>query len=549
MRFMTRGLLGLCLLVLTVGLLLIAGNVFYQAIQEEQAQSERSRPVRERTYSVEVQTVTLQTVTPVIETYGEVVSGRTLEIRAVAGGALVRLSPDFREGGRVSAGDLLFQTDPASAEAALKLLQTELVEAGAELAEAREALILAQDEQTAAERQAALRQQALDRQKSLKERGVGTDAAIESAELALSSAEQTILSKRQAVADAKARINRAETQLSRTRINVEEAARKLRDTAVYAEFDGVLSDVSAVLGGLVSANERIGQLIDPNALEVLFRISNTEFATLAGSASGMAGADVLVDFNGLPEPVHGKIARVSAAVGEGQTGRELYASLELEPSASLRPGDFVGVRIEEPELTDVAVIPAASVTTAGEVLLVGDDNRLEAASVQVLRKQGDSVLVKADGIVGRQLVQKRAPQLGVGIRVDPKSAGGLVIEDDALVPLSEEKQKQIIAALEQNRRIPPSVRERMLARVRTGEVPAQMAERLEAMLQSGAFADAASGSGEMVTLTPEERERLIAAVNGNPDMPADVKTRMVERLSAPEVSKEAYDSINSRIGG
>ena len=548
MRFMTRGLLGLFILVLTIGLLLIAGNVFYQAVKEKQAQSQRQRPVRERTYSVEVQTIALQTVTPVIETYGEVVSGRTLEIRAVAGGALVRLAPDFREGGRVKAGDLLFQTDPASAEAALKLLQTELAEAEAELDEASEALILARDEQTAAERQAALRQQALDRQKSLKERGVGTDAAIESAELALSGAEQAILGKRQAVADAKARINRAAAQLSRTRINVDEAARKLRDTAVYAEFDGVLSDVSAVLGGLVNANERVGQLIDPKALEVLFRISNSEFATLTSSPSGMAGADVLVDFNGLAEPVHGKIARVSAAVGEGQTGRELYASLDLEPSASLRPGDFVAVRIEEPELTDVAVIPAAAVTTSGEVLLVGADNRLEAAKVQVLRKQGDSVLVRADGIVGRQLVLKRAPQLGTGIRVDPKGAGGQVIEDEVLVPLSEEKQKQFIAALEQNRGIPPSVRERMLARVRTGEVPAQMAERLDAMLEPGASASSAAGD-EMVTLTVEERARLIAAVNGNPDMSEEVKTRMVERLSAPEVSKETYDRINSRIGG
>ncbi len=548
MRFMTRGLLGLFILVLTIGLLLIAGNVFYQAVKEKQAQSQRQRPVRERTYSVEVQTIALQTVTPVIETYGEVLSGRTLEIRAVAGGALVRLAPDFREGGRVKAGDLLFQTDPASAEAALKLLQTELAEAEAELDEASEALILARDEQTAAERQAALRQQALDRQKSLKERGVGTDAAIESAELALSGAEQAILGKRQAVADAKARINRAEAQLSRTRINVDEAARKLRDTAVYAEFDGVLSDVSAVLGGLVNANERVGQLIDPKALEVLFRISNSEFATLTSSPSGMAGADVLVDFNGLAEPVHGKIARVSAAVGEGQTGREIYASLDLEPSASLRPGDFVAVRIEEPELTDVAVIPAAAVTTSGEVLLVGADNRLEAAKVQVLRKQGDSVLVRADGIVGRQLVLKRAPQLGTGIRVDPKGAGGQVIEDEVLVPLSEEKQKQFIAALEQNRGIPPSVRERMLARVRTGEVPAQMAERLDAMLEPGASASSAAGD-EMVTLTVEERARLIAAVNGNPDMSEEVKTRMVERLSAPEVSKETYDRINSRIGG
>jgi membrane fusion protein (multidrug efflux system) len=326
MRFMTRGLLGLSLLVVTVGLLMIAGNMFFQAFQEKQAQSARQRPERERTFTVEVETVALQTVTPVIETYGEIVSGRTLELRAAAGGALVRLDPNFRDGGRVNAGTLLFQTDPASANAALKLLQTELAETEAQLVEAREALILAQDELVAAERQASLRQQALERQRSLKQVGVGTDAAIESAELALSSAEQTALGKRQAVADAKARISRAETQLGRTRINTEEAERKLRDTTVYAEFDGVLSDVSAVLGGLVNANERLGQLIDPDALEVLFRVSNSEFGRLTGAASGIAAAEVLVTFNGLANPVHGKIARVSAAVGEGQTGREIYAA-------------------------------------------------------------------------------------------------------------------------------------------------------------------------------------------------------------------------------
>jgi hypothetical protein len=146
---------------------------------------------------------------------------------------------------------------------------------------------------------------------------------------------------------------------------------------------------------------------------------------------------------------------------------------------------------------------------------------------------------------------KRAPQLGAGIRVDPKGAGGLVIEEEAMVPLSAEQQTRIIAALEQNQRLPASVRERLVARIKTGSVPAQMADRLEQILESdsGAPAPAVADSGEMVILSEAERARLIAAVNGSSNMPEEVKTRIVERLSEPEVSKEAYDSITARIGG
>ena len=46
------------------------------------------------------------------------------------------------------------------------------------------------------------RAQALERQEDLKTRGVGTDAAVETAALALSAAEQAVLSRRQAEAQA-----------------------------------------------------------------------------------------------------------------------------------------------------------------------------------------------------------------------------------------------------------------------------------------------------------------------------------------------------------
>ena len=59
-----------------------------------------------------------------------------------------------------------------------------------------------------------------------------------------------------------------------------DALRHLNDTVMRAEFAGVLSGVSLVQGGLISANERVGQLIDPSALEVAFRVSTQQYARL-----------------------------------------------------------------------------------------------------------------------------------------------------------------------------------------------------------------------------------------------------------------------------
>lgn len=296
MRFFRRGLFGLFLTALTVGLLLVGVYIFQNA-QNERESRRGQRTERERSFSVNVMPIEIGTISPELIAFGEVVSGRTLELRTAASGALVEMSPNFREGGAVKKGDLLFATDPASASATLALAQTELREAEAELSEARDALVLSNDELKAAERQFELRMQAADRQKNLRTRGVGTESALESAELSASSAETAALGKRQGVANANARINRAQTGLTRRQINVAEAQRKLDDLTVHASFDGVLANVSGVLGGLTNGNERLAELIDPNALEVSFRISSAQFANLSGATGGIKAAKVNVFFH------------------------------------------------------------------------------------------------------------------------------------------------------------------------------------------------------------------------------------------------------------
>jgi hypothetical protein len=479
MRFFRRGLFGLFLTALTVGLLL-AGIYVFQNAQNERDARKGPRTDRERSFTVNVIPIEIGTIAPELTAFGEVVSGRTLELRTAASGALVEMSPNFREGGAVGKGELLFATDPASAKATLALAQTELREAEAELIEARDALILSNDELKAAERQFALRLQAADRQVSLRERGVGTESALETAELSASSAETSALGKRQGVANAMARINRAKTGLTRREINVAEGLRKLNDLTVNAGFDGVLANVTGVLGGLTNANERLGELIDPNALEVAFRISSAQFANLARATGGIEAAKVEVLFTGLTTPIPASVERSSAAVGEGLTGREIFARLSGDQVGSVRTGDFVTVKISEPALDNVAQIPATATNAAGEVLVVGDDDRLSAARVAVLRKQGDNLIVRAGAIAGKRIVAQRAPQLGVGILIVPRDADAkVVLEDNADIKLSADQQAKMTAYV-QTSQMPDAIKKRMLKRIETGSISKRMYDRISA---------------------------------------------------------------------
>ncbi|MCP5071923.1 MAG: HlyD family efflux transporter periplasmic adaptor subunit [Rhodobacteraceae bacterium] len=485
MRFMARGLFGLCLLTLTLGLLALAGQMLVQAVQERRAGDHGPRIAKERVFAVEVAPIVLVDHAPVISTFGEIVSGQTLELRAAAGGALVQMSPNFREGGEVFKGEMLFQTDPSNAKSKLLLAEAELAEARSDLIDATSDFALAGEEVEAAETQLRLRRQAMQRQKSLKERGVGTDASIETAELSASSAEQAVLAKRLSHSQARSRIARAEIAVSRTRISLDEAKRVFDDTTVYAEFDGVLSGVSAVLGGLINANEKLGDLIDPDALEVVFRVSNAEFVALVRSDAGLKGARVSARFAGVSDGITGKVDRVSAAVGEGQTGREMFAALDAEAANTLRPGDFVTVEVQEPVLHRVAVIPAKAASASGEVLIVAADNRLEAAVVEILRTQGDHLVVLADDLEGRNLVQVRVPQLGSGIRVEPRMPGGAVLqkpETEDTVEVSDHLRKQMIAFVEANKRMPSARKKIMLERLQQPQLPKAMVERLTARM-------------------------------------------------------------------
>lgn len=482
-----RSLLGLFLLAVTIALLAVAGVTLKSAIDIRNADGGFSRPAEERVFTARVVTLQPARIAPEMTAFGEVRSRRRLELRAAAAGQIVELAPDFADGAAVEAGRLLVRIDPADAQSALDLARTDIREAEAEVTDAARALELARDDLAATEAQEALRRQALERQRGIAGRGLGTAADLETAELAVSNAVQSVLSSRQALAEAEARIDRAATSLDRQRLNLAEAERRLAETEVRARFAGVLSGVTAVAGGLVAKNEKLGELIDPEALEVSLRLSNTQYARLIDSDGALLPLPVtaVLDVLGAELRAEGRLARVDAAVGEGLSGRLVFATLDR--ARGFRPGDFVTVSITEPALDGVAILPARAVGADGTLLALGPDDRLEAVPVDVLRRQGDDVIVRVGALAGREVVVERTSLLGAGIRVRPvrddraamPSGGG---EQAGLIDLTPERRAALIAFVEESGAMADDAKASVIAKLRSGRVPAEMVERIEARM-------------------------------------------------------------------
>lgn len=448
--------------------------------KREEAAEAKPKDRQERVFSVVTGRIDNSEIQPKITAYGEIRSWRTLEIRASTGGYVVNLAEEFRDGVSVEKDAFLFAIDPKEYKAAVADARAAVSEAEADLKEATQSVGVTERELAAADTQRDLRASALARQEDLLRRGVATSSVVEEAEMSLASAEQTAASRAQMLLTSEVKIDRNRLRLERAKIALSEAQRDLAETEHRAPFGGLVSDVTIVLGGLAAPNERLGLLIDPTALEVAFRVTNAQFARLLSDDDALRkiAIDVTLELDETPLTLPGVIDRAGAIIEAGETGRLIYAKIGSQTATLLRPGDFVTVTITEPPLSDVARIPAASVTEEGELLLV-DNDRLTTSTVRILRRLGDDVVVSG-APQGAIYVADRAPQLGKGVKVK-------IVGDNAapspttpanLVTLDPAHQEKMIAWVEANTRLPEEMKSRILKRLRTGKAPQRMIDRL-----------------------------------------------------------------------
>ena len=494
MRFLFRAFGGLLLLVLALALLGVAAVKLKNSFSEKAESSFKTKYGKERVYTAYVEKLKATQVKPRIMAYGEAKSWRSLELRAASSGRLEFLSENFREGGMVRVGELLYKIDPREADDLVKVAEVNLLEANAEYNEAQTTFSLVQSDLSYSEEQVELRQIALKRQKSLNDSGIVTTSAVENSELLLSNAYQAVATKKNLLSQASARITRSKISVTRAEISLDQARRQLLDNEYRAPFAGIISRVSVVPGRLLNKNEQLGVLIDAEALEVGFQVSNLEFARMVDDDGKIIPLRIKVtkDFQENSLILSGIVQRVGAEVIPGTAGRQVFASLEGDRSGMIRAGDFLMVEIEETPLENVAIIPSTAVDADGKLLLLGENNRLEETQVEVLRRQSDKVILSKVPF-GREYVIDRPPYLGEGLRVKPLRPGesertasqsGSKNKKDEMVELSQEERSALINFVQKNGRMPKEVKDSIVEKLEETKVPLSLVLRFKSRMEA-----------------------------------------------------------------
>ena len=487
MNFLLRSFLGLIILSITLGFLIFGSLVLIEALKKRSEKSDNRRFQKERVFAVNVETLNKQIASPKILSYGEIYSKRMLEIRPLVSGRLDYVSEKFVEGGYVKSGDILFRLNQKDYLNELEIAEIDLEDTKAQLSEAISKLDYANLEFEVSESQLNLRKNALDRQTQLAESGLITSSQLENTQLAYSSSKQQFLNKQNLVKSSKNAIDKLKIQLKRRSISIDKAKRNLDETEIKAPFDGIIASVNILPGSVINKNEKLGTLLDPNSLEVMFNLSANEFARVIDKDGKLLNLDITayLKLSNKDIPFSGKIERINPEIMNIGSGRKLFASINLGENKTLRPGDFVVLEIKEPSLKNITVLPSSAVTIDGKIFIVEEDNRLKEIEVTILRRQGNEVIVSG-APTDKEYVMQRSPQLGNGLKIKPLRKKDREIsnsvnlsKNNELVTISPEKQKKLINILDKLDRMPKSVKDRLYEEINSGKIKAKTLKRLE----------------------------------------------------------------------
>jgi len=370
-------------------------------------------------YTVETATAERADNRPDIRLYGQVETGRNVDLRVAVSGDVVEIHPDLVAGRRVTQGTVLLRVDPFAYEGALVEARANLASTRAAIAEIDARLASEREQLEAADAQLELGRADLERALSLAQTGALTDKEVDARRLVLSQREQASSQRRNNILIAEAQRTQQEANAERLEWKVREAERKLQETALVAPFDGVISDESVETGRSVNANEVVASIYDDTALDVKFTLTNAQYGRMATDADPLIGREVQLSWTvgGIVYTWPATIDRIGARVTAERGGVEVFARIgEANNPVRLRPGAFVSLTVPDRIWPQTFRLPETAVRDSDHVFLVVD-GKLERREVQLIAWDGENAILDGDLNDGDRVLVTRLTEASEGVSV------------------------------------------------------------------------------------------------------------------------------------
>lgn len=322
------------------------------------------------------------------------------QIRPQVTGYLIRRT--YQEGAFVRKGELLFEIDPRTFQAALDQTKGQLANAEQQLAQAEANQVKAQldvDRYIPLAKEQAVSQQALD------------------------NAVQTNLAAQAAVRAAKAQIEAAKAQVEAAQLN-------LGFTKIVSLIDGIAGVAQAQIGDLVSQTTLLTTVSTLDPIKVYFPVSergylnyireNPDVAKRAAQEKELALELILAD--GRLYPHKGTFSLADRQVNV-QTGTLRLEGQFPNPGNILRPGQFARVRAITTTKKDALLVPQRAVTElqgSYQVAVVGNDNKVSIRPVKVGERVGTQWIIDEGLKPGENVVAEGIQRVKADMTVNPK---------------------------------------------------------------------------------------------------------------------------------
>ena len=355
---------------------------------------------------VEVVRAEPQTVRFRVAAQGTVEPRTESDLVAEVAGRIVWASPELASGGFFARGDTLVRIDPRDYQVALE---------GAQAALGR------------AESQLTLTTSTLERQRSMHERGISSQARMDDAVHAQANAQA-------GVGEARVAVRRAKLDLERTRIR--------------ALFAGRVREKRVDLGQFVGRGASVARVYSIDVAEVRLPVRDADLAYLdlpsgpeeeaAAAASGQPapGPDVELSATvaGQRRTWHGRIVRSEGARDARTRMLSLVAEVDDPYARSGEPGRaplpigiFVDASIEGRRVDGVFQVPRAALRREGEIWVVDDSGHLRIRRVEPLRSDREHSWLRAGVAAGERVVvsplELATDGMAVRVREAPPMAG------------------------------------------------------------------------------------------------------------------------------
>jgi membrane fusion protein (multidrug efflux system) len=350
----------------------------------------KSTPEEQFIPEVLVTTVQAQDVPIYSEWIGTTEGSINAEIRARVSGYLQKRT--YTEGSAVKKGDLLFQIDPRTYQAALDEAKGLLAQAEAKLGKFR---------------------QDRDRYQSLLKDGAVSQQEFETVKYSFEAASADVESRKAAV---------------------ENAQLNLDGTEIHSPIDGVAGFSVAQIGNLINPETLLTTVSKTDPTKVQFAASEQEYlkyarnmneamkATREGRKSEAFLELVLADGSVYPEK--GYLGLANREV-DPKTGSILVQALFPNPDHVLRPGLYAKVRAAVKDLKGGILIPQRAVQELQgmyQVAVVKPDQTIEIRAIQTGERVGSKWVVTQGLAAGETIVVEGIQKVAPGMKVNPQPA-------------------------------------------------------------------------------------------------------------------------------